>query len=53
MSIDENKALARRFIDEILLEGRSEAVDKLLSDDFTPHTWTSTGAGKAGLIVAR
>ena len=49
MSIDENNALARRFIDEIFLEGRPESVDELLTDYFTPHTWASTGAGKDDL----
>jgi steroid delta-isomerase-like uncharacterized protein len=52
VSIDENKALARRFIDEIFLEGRAEAVDELLTDDFTPHTRASTGAGKEDLKQA-
>lgn len=49
MSTDENEAIARRFIDETFLEGRAEAVDELLTDDFTPHTWTSTGARKDDL----
>ena len=52
MSLDENKALARRFVQEIFLEGRDESVEELLSDDFTPHTWGSTGAGKHELLAA-
>ena len=49
MAIDENKALARRFIDGIFVQGRPEAVDELLADDFVSHTWRSTGDGKGDL----
>ena len=52
MTIEDNKALVRRFIDEIFLEGRPEAVDELLADDFVPHTWGATGGGKAELMAA-
>jgi steroid delta-isomerase-like uncharacterized protein len=52
MSLEDNKALARRFIQEIFLEGRPESVDELLADDFTPHTWGSTGGGKQELVAA-
>jgi steroid delta-isomerase-like uncharacterized protein len=49
MSIDDNKALVRRFIREIFVEGRAETVDELLADDFVGHTWPSTGDPKADL----
>jgi steroid delta-isomerase-like uncharacterized protein len=49
MTIEENKALVRRFVDEIFVQGRPEAVDELLADDFVPHTWPFTGDGKADL----
>ena len=49
MSLDDNKALVRRFIDEIFVQGRTEAVDELLADDFVAHTWPSTGDPKADL----
>jgi steroid delta-isomerase-like uncharacterized protein len=49
MSITNNKALVRRFITEVFEQGRIEAVDELVSDDFTPHTWPSTGAGRDDL----
>jgi steroid delta-isomerase-like uncharacterized protein len=52
MTVDENKALVHRFVDEIFVKARPEAVDDLLTDDFTPHTWASTGAGKADLKQA-
>src|SRR4030081_2926408 len=50
--MDDNKALVRRFIDEVFLQGRAEAVEELLADDFAPHTWGKTGAGKQELIEA-
>jgi steroid delta-isomerase-like uncharacterized protein len=49
MSITNNKTLVRRFITEVFEQGRIEAVDELVSDDFTPHTWPSTGAGRDDL----
>ena len=52
MSTEDNKALVRRFIDEILAAGSHDAVDELVADDFTPHTWPSTGAGKGDLKAA-
>jgi steroid delta-isomerase-like uncharacterized protein len=52
MTIEENKALVRRFVDEIFVQGRPEAVDELLADDFVPHTWQFTGDGKADLKAA-
>lgn len=39
MSIEENKVVVRRFIDEIFVRGNAEAVDKLVTPDFTPHSW--------------
>jgi len=35
---EDNKAIVRRFIDEIFVRGRKEAVDELLADDFVDHT---------------
>jgi steroid delta-isomerase-like uncharacterized protein len=49
MTLDENKAVVRRFIDEIFVKGRTEMVDELVADDFVPHTWPSTGDGRADL----
>jgi steroid delta-isomerase-like uncharacterized protein len=39
MTIEENKALVRRFISEIFEQGRVEAVDELCAEDFIGHTW--------------
>ena len=52
MNLDDNKVLVRRFIDEIFVQGRKEAVDELLSDDFVGHTWPSTGHPKDDLKAA-
>src|SRR4051812_13274998 len=46
---DDNKAIVRRFVDEIFVQGRRETVDELLADDFVAHTWPSTGDPKADL----
>ena len=52
MSNDDNKAIARRFIDEVFVEGRTATVDELLADDFVGHTWPSTGHPKDDLKAA-
>jgi steroid delta-isomerase-like uncharacterized protein len=49
VSLDENKAIVRRFVDEIFVQGRRETIDELLADDFVPHTWPSTGHPKDDL----
>jgi len=48
----DNKALVRRFIDEVFLRGDFSAVDELLTEDFTPHTWGPTPPGRDGLKEA-
>ena len=49
MSIEANKAIVRRFVDEIFVQGRKETVDELLAEDFVAHTWPSTGNPRADL----
>jgi steroid delta-isomerase-like uncharacterized protein len=51
-TLEQNKALVRRFIDEIFLGGDFTAVDELLTDDFTPHTWGNMQKGRDGLKEA-
>ena len=51
-TIDDNKAIVRRFVDEIFVQGRPETVDELLADDFVAHTWPSTGRPKDDLKAA-
>ena len=52
MTLEDNKTLVRRFIDEIFVQGRPETVDELLADDFIGHTWPSTGHPKDDLKAA-
>jgi steroid delta-isomerase-like uncharacterized protein len=47
-----NKAVVRRFIDEVFVGGRTDAVDELLSDDFTAHTFGAMEPGRAGIRAA-
>ena len=49
MTLDENKAPIRRFVNEVFVRGRLEAVDELVADDFVSHTSPSTGDPKAEL----
>lgn len=49
MDTEANKALVRRFIDEIFVRGNADAVDDLVASDFVPHTWPSTGDGRGDL----
>jgi steroid delta-isomerase-like uncharacterized protein len=49
MDTDANKALVRRFVDEIFVEGRTESVDELVARDFVSHTWGMTEDGPAKL----
>jgi steroid delta-isomerase-like uncharacterized protein len=51
-TLEANKALVRRFVDEIFLRHDFAAVDELLTDDFTPHTWGDMPAGRDGLKQA-
>ena len=52
MTIEENKALVRRFIDEVFVAGSFTAVDELVAEDFMPHTWGSMGSGRQALKEA-
>jgi predicted ester cyclase len=51
MSVEENnKALVRRFIEEILNEGNLDAIDELMAPDYLDHTVPQGKyAGKEGL----
>ena len=39
---EQNKAIVRRFVEEIFVQGRKDVVDELVADDFVAHTWQST-----------
>lgn len=49
---EENKAVVHRFIDEVFVAGRAEAVDELVADDFMPHTWGAMARGRDRLKQA-
>lgn len=51
-SLEQNKALVRRFVDQIFVQGRNDAVDELLAGDFVPHTWGRMAGGRDGLKQA-
>ena len=45
MGAHESKVLVRRFIDEVFVKGNADAVDKLVTHDFTPHSWGEMPSG--------
>lgn len=54
MNEEHNKALVRRFVQEVFEQLQVSAVDELVADDFVSHTWPSpTGDGKADLKAAQ
>jgi hypothetical protein len=52
MSAEQNKVAVRRFIDEVFVKGNSDAVDKLVTHDFTPHSWGTMPSGAEPLKQA-
>jgi steroid delta-isomerase-like uncharacterized protein len=51
-TLQENKRIVRRFIEEIFLKRDFGAVDELLTEDFTAHTWGPMPPGRDGLKEA-
>ena len=49
MGVDANKELVHRFVEAVFQDGDLSAVDALVSEDFVPHTWPSTGDGRGDL----
>jgi steroid delta-isomerase-like uncharacterized protein len=49
MTIDNNKAIARRFIEEIFVRRDPAAVDELVAVDFTPHDWGGVAKGRQAM----
>lgn len=48
MSVEENKALVRKFFEEVWNNRNLDALDELYSEDFTLHAlWQNTSAGGA------
>ena len=48
-TLEQNKGIVRRFVAEIFVAGRPEAVDELVAEDFVPHSWPSTGDRRGDL----
>lgn len=53
MSTEANKTIVRRFIERVFVAADPDAVDELVSDDFTPHTWPGVGPGREPLKAAQ
>ena len=51
MGIEQNKEIARRFIDEVF-GGRYESVDELVAPDFQGHSWGDMPPGRDSLRAA-
>ena len=51
MTVEENKAVVRSFIEQIFVAGRRDAVDDLVAEDFEAHTW-GNATGRDGLKAA-
>lgn len=49
MVTEENKAVVRRFVEEVFEKGDVRAVDELVAENFVAHTWPSTGDGRGDL----
>ena len=48
-TLESNKALVRRVIEEVFLKGSSDAVDELLGDDFVGHGGGPDMHGREGM----
>ncbi|HET7141577.1 MAG TPA: ester cyclase [Candidatus Limnocylindria bacterium] len=53
MTLEENKDIARRFIQRVFVEADPAAVDELASEDFTPHSWGQMPPGRDSLKAAQ
>ena len=53
MTLDENKAIATRFIQEVFVKADERAVDELTAPDFVPHSWPGVQPGVEGLKQAQ
>ena len=50
MGIEEHKAVVRRFVGEVFVQGNGQAIDELVAEDFVGHTWGN--ADREGLKAA-
>ncbi|HEX8025806.1 MAG TPA: ester cyclase [Candidatus Limnocylindrales bacterium] len=52
IQLETNKAVVRRFIEEVFGRHDLDAIEELASEDFTPHTWGPTPPGRDALRTA-
>ena len=53
VSPEQNKAIAKRFIQEVFVQGNKAAADELVAPDFTPHSWGQMQPGVESLKAAQ
>jgi steroid delta-isomerase-like uncharacterized protein len=51
-ALEANKALVRRFVDEVFVQGSLEAVDELVADDVVFHSLATSGPGPEAIKAA-
>ena len=49
MSAEESKAVVRRFIDEVFVKRRVDALDQVVAAGFVPHSWPGVNPGLESL----
>jgi steroid delta-isomerase-like uncharacterized protein len=53
MTLEQNKEIAKRFIQEVFVQQDEAAADELAAPDFTPHSWGPVGPGVENLKQAQ
>ena len=53
MTLEENKQIARQFIQRVFVEADASAVDELATDDFMPRSWGEMPPGRDSLKAAQ
>jgi steroid delta-isomerase-like uncharacterized protein len=53
MTLEQNKAIAERFIQEVFVKQDEAAADELAAPDFTPHSWGPVRPGVENLKQAQ
>ena len=53
MTLQDNKAVAKRFIQEVFVEADERAADELTAPDFVPHSWPGVEPGIESLKQAQ
>ena len=53
MTLEQNKAIAQRFVQEVFVEADERAADELTAPNFVPHSWPGVEPGVEGLKQAQ